>query len=305
MTRRSRRREAVAIPLFLLTLPLLVAAAPAAPAASQKQPPQRAADAEANDPRLKAEALDMLYELDLSADQLRAIEKLASPGKADPPAKLGKKLRNAVNDLCDALARGDDEKIGDLQDKVDELSDAANIDDPYVEPSDVARNNATGAVKLLTASQLANLVSMYADDIEGPAETLIDAMDDARSSENEADYKDVRSDTVEEVVALVKGPAVKDAKLADAVGAFLDRARMLNDADYKSKTAALEDEARKIVGPVDPMTALGHWIEQEFAHLLSNPQLIEAIHARIKHAGEPGGGRVNEPVVFRDAKEQT
>ena len=290
----SRRPRAAALIASLLIIPFLIAAAPT----SQRQQPRQLG--EANDPRLRAEALDMLYELDLNADQLRALEKLAAPGKADPPARLGKKLRSAVNDLCDALARGDDDKIADLQDKVDELSDAANIDDAYVEPSDAAKSNAAGAIKLLTAGQLASFIAVYADDVQGPAELLIDAMDDARGGGNDAEYKDLRADTADEVVALTRGPAARDAKLADAVGTFLDRVRKLSDADYKSKHDALEDEARKIVGPVDPMTALHHWVEEEFAHLLSNPELGEAVHARIKHAGEhKGGDHEVQPVALR------
>jgi hypothetical protein len=209
-----------------------------------------------------------------------------------------------VNDLCDALARGDDDKIADLQDKVDELTDAANIDDAYVEASDSAKHNAGGAMKLLTAGQLANFIAVYADDIQGPAEVLIDAMDDARGGgENDAEYKDLRADTADEVIALAKGPTAKDAKLADAVGGFLDRVRKLSEADYKSKHDALEDEARKLIGPVDAMTALQHWVEDQFASLLSNPELGEAVHARIKHAGEHngGGGGDAQPVASRDS----
>jgi len=278
MIARPRHRIATTLCLLISFL-----AAAAAPSSQQREP--RQAD-EQSDPRLKADALDMLYELNLTADQLKAVEKLAAPGKTDPPPKLGRKLRNAVNELCDALARGDDEKIADLQDKVDELSDAANVDDAYVTPSEAAKTKAAEVTNLLTASQLANFIAVYADDVQGPAEVLVDAMDDARGGGNESEYKDLRSETVEEVIALVKGPAAKDDKLADAISGFLDRVHKLNEADYKTKHAALEEEARKLIGPVDPVTALRHWLEEEFATLLSNPQLPDAIHARLPHAGE-------------------
>jgi Spy/CpxP family protein refolding chaperone len=281
----ARHRTAIVI-AWIVALPLFVTAATAAAPASQRQP--RQAD-EQNDPRLKAQALDTLYELNLTADQLKAVEKLAAPTKADPQPKLGRKLRNAVNDLCDALAKGDDEKIADLQDKVDELTDAANVDDAVVELSDTAKTKAADVTSLLTAAQLANFIAVYADDVQGPAELLIETMDDARGGGDDAEYKDLRSDTVDEVIALTKGVAAKDEKLADAVAAFLDRVHKLSDADYKARHTALEEEARKLVGPLDPVTVVRHWVEEEFATLLSNPQLADAIHARLPHAGEHGG----------------
>jgi hypothetical protein len=287
MTARHRHRTAIVIG-GVVAFAIFTTAAFAAAPASQRQP--RQAD-EQNDPRLKAQALDTLYELNLTADQLKGVEKLAAPGKADPPPKLGRKLRNAVNDLCDALAKGDDEKIADLQDKVDELSDVANVDDAVVERSDAANAKAADVTNLLTAAQLANFIAVYADEVQGPAELLIDTMEDARGGgADEAAYKDLRTDTVNEVVALSQGPATKDSKLADAVGGFLDRVRKLNDADYKAKHAALEEEARKLIGPLDPVTVVRHWVEEEFAILLSNPQLPQAIRARLPHAGEHGGG---------------
>ena len=294
-TMTARHRIAIVI-AWIVAIPLITIATRAAAPASQRQP--RQAD-EQTDPRLKAQALDTLYELNLTADQLNAVEKLAAPAKADPPPKLGRKLRNAVNDLCDALAKGDDEKIAELQDKVDELSDAANVDDAVVNLSDTSKTRAAEVTNLLTAAQLANFIAVCADDVQGPAELLIDTMDDARNGAggagggDDAEYKDLRSDTVDEVIALTKGVAAKDDKLADAVGGFLDRVHKLNDADYKAKHAALEEEARKLIGPLDPVTVVRHWVEEEFATLLSNPQLADAIHARLPHAGEHGGGGGN------------
>src|SRR5262245_1237681 len=93
-----------------------------------------ASPALATDLRLRADALDTLYELNLSPDQLRALSKIAST-TADKPApdpKLGPKLKNALIEYCTAMVKGDDEKVSELADKVDQLEEKSDLDDPDV-----------------------------------------------------------------------------------------------------------------------------------------------------------------------------
>jgi hypothetical protein len=233
---------------------------------------------------LRAQAATTIYDLDLREDQLHALQKLATntAGKPDgQPPRLGPKLRPLVAELCTALAKADDDKVSDLEDKVDEMKDQANIDEPYVPATEAAKAKAADVSKLLTAAQVANFISMNSDDIAGPSETLIDAMDDARGG-SDSDFDDVKSDTADEVVMLARGNE-KDAKLADSVGTFLTKVRKMSDADYKAKRAELEGEAHKLVGTIDPFVSLRHWCESEFADLLSNPELPGAIRARLDH----------------------
>ena len=55
--------------------------------------------------------------------------------------------------------------------------------------------------------------------------------------------------------------------------------RDLSDDQIINKRAALEASAGQIIGDVPPMDVLNHWMENETAELLSNPQLPEAVEA--------------------------
>jgi len=233
---------------------------------------------------LRAQAATTIYDLELREDQLHALQKLATNTAGKPegqPPKLGPKLRTAVAELCAALAKADDEKVSDLEDKVDQMKEDANIDDPTVETTDAAKSKAADVSKLLTTAQLASFVATNSDEISGPADSLIEAMDDARDG-SDSDFNDVKADAANEVVMLVHGWD-KDPKLADGVDSFLTKVRKMSDAEYKAKHDALADEARRLVGTVDPFVALKHWCEAEFADLLSNPELPGAIRARLDH----------------------
>jgi hypothetical protein len=241
--------------------------------------------APAADLRLRADALDSLYELSLSPDQLKSLAKIASTTAAKEPAepKLPPKLRNALQDWCNALIKGDDDKISELQDKVEELEDKADLDDPDVTTTDAAKKKAADFESLLTVGQLANFIALRSDDVIGPGELLIESIDEAKSDSDE-DYKDLRADVVEQVSILAHGFAADTDKMGEKAGTFLDRVRKLSDADLKSKRHDLEEEAKHLAGNLDHFTALKHWTESELADLLSNPELVGAINAMEAHA---------------------
>jgi hypothetical protein len=241
--------------------------------------------ARAGDLRLRADALDTLYELNLSPDQLRALEKIATTtaAKPVPEPKLGQKLRNALNDYCAALVKGDDEKISELADKVDQLEEKSDLDDPEVTTTDAAKKKSADAMALLTAGQLASFIAMHSDEVVGPGELVIESMDEARS-DPDADYKDLRADVVEQVSQLVHGFGPDTDKAGEKAGVFLDRVRKLSDADLKAKRHDLEGEAKHIAGNIDAFVTLKHWTESELADLLSNPELPGAISAMEAHA---------------------
>jgi hypothetical protein len=53
----------------------------------------------------------------------------------------------------------------------------------------------------------------------------------------------------------------------------------LTDDQILAQHASLEASAKKVIGDVPPMDILSHWLENETAELLSNPQLPQAIEA--------------------------
>ena len=194
-------------------------------------------------------------------------------------ARLGPNLHKALNDLCLALAKSDDDHIDALQEKVDQIEEKANIDDPVIEPTDAARSRAEAVIKLLTPGELANLIAMHSDEIQSPAETLIAAFDDQHGDSDE-DFKPEQADTVREVVELTKG-FEGDKRLADQVGDLLAKAHKLSDADFKTQREALNAEARRICPVLDSFVVMKHWTLREFADLLSNPELPTAIEMRL------------------------
>src|SRR6185437_8556799 len=219
---------------LLACIPLLVAAGPAPVL------------------RLKVMALDAIYEMNLTPDQLHALAKLAAGAAekpTEPPPRLGQNLHKTLVELCDALARGDDNKISELQDKADELQEQSKLDDPTIEPTDAGRKRSADLIKMLTPGELANFISMHSDEIEGPAETLIESFDDLHADSDD-DFKDDLSDTVHEVVELARG-FEGDKRLADDVSDLLTKMHKLNTAQFKSQRPALEQQAQTICGQLD------------------------------------------------------
>ena len=264
---------------FLLTgiivvVPIIAAAAPAPPATG--------------DLRLRAEALSALYDLNITPDQLRALAKIASETAAKPPApvRLPPKLHKALTEWCAAMIeRADEEKLGQLEDKVDELEDSLDIEDPQVETTDAARRRAADVGKLISARQLASFIAARSDDVVSPSEVLIEAMDDVREGTDE-DYKDLRDETVKEIVALAPGNEADGDKIGEKAAAFLDGIRKMSAGDFKAKRHELEEEARRMGAHVDAFTALHHWADRSFAEMLSNPELGAAISAMESHASK-------------------
>ena len=228
--------------------------------------------------RLRAEALDLIHEMNLTPAECQSLEKVAdgAAGKVDKPERLGQPLRQALNQLCDALARADEERIGELQDKVDELADKADLDDPWVDITDAAKKKAPDALKLLNAAQLTSLIAVGEGEIAGPAETLIDSLDEVRGGSDE-DFKDSAREITDDVVVLANGFDADKSGLGEKVSAYLSRVHKLSDDEFKSKRHDLEEEARKIVGASDAFVVLRHWSEREMAELLSNPELTVAL----------------------------
>jgi len=253
--------------ILLACLPFLVAAAPPA-----------------GDLRLKAMALDAVYEMNLSPDQLHALSKLsagAAEKPANPPPRLGQNLHKALTDLCDALAKGDDEHVSELQDKVDELEDQSKLDDATIEPTDTGRKHSADLIKMLTPGEIASFIAMHSDEIEGPAETLIESFDDLHA-DSEDDFKDDAPDTIREVVELASG-FEGNKKLADQVEELLTRMHKLSDAEFKSQRGELEQQAHTICGQLDSFMVIKHWVQEQFAELISNPELPSAIDMRLKN----------------------
>jgi hypothetical protein len=284
------RRACMGWAVFVLVAAVLQTQTRAAPKPARPKPPEPppaapavAAPADLNELSLRLIAMETLYELDLSPAQLAALRTGAAACgqvKTRAAAKGTPKLAAAMKDLYAAMAGQDHEKVGQLREQVADLSDDEAVDlDDEVTTTDAARGRAPQVLKLLKAGQVAAYLADHADELADPAELLIDALAEIR--EPDADDPDGEiHDTAEMVGILVAGmDAAKAKAVSDEATAWLKAGKELAADAYAARHEALVQSAHKIAGDVPPMVVLTHWMENELAELLSNPQLTGAIDA--------------------------
>jgi hypothetical protein len=240
--------------------------------------------ADLNDLSLRATALTVLYELDLSLEQLRQLRTVASGAAESRPRAAAEgtdALADALKDLYEALLKGDDtDTIAELRQKVSELQDDDAVDlDDDVQPTPAARRAASLALKKIKASQLAAYISEHADELTDPIEQMNDALGDLRDGDNDDPDAEIEQ-TASEVGALVAGADAQKAKeIAGQVQAWLESGRKLTADEFDRLATTRAEVAKKIVGELDPLMVVGHWLDNNIAVFLSNPQLDGAIDA--------------------------
>jgi hypothetical protein len=273
----THRPRTVATLLLLFALPTAHPAHAAEP--SQQQP--------LNEIYLEVSALSTLYDLDATPDQLKALHSLAadtvSKKPLPPSPHPGKPYRSALTALRDSYVKADDNEIGDCDERLANLEEKMdNPPDPHVDITDAARQKTRDALKLFTPSQLANYISAHTDDAPDPAGTLLDALDTVRNQPDKA-FNTTRKQTADDVASLLAGPdSDKRKSLSDQVISLLDKAHSLSDDEFKTQKPDLEKQAHKLADPPDPAAVLTHWLHRDMAELLSNPQLPNALSARMK-----------------------
>jgi hypothetical protein len=253
--------------------------------AAPPKPPPIATPADLNDLSMRVRAMEALYELDLSPAQMTVLRGMAGmTGVADvrqrTAAKGTAKLTSTLKDLHEALARDDVEKVSDLRVALDDAEDDDAVDlDDDVKATEASRSRAADALKMLKAGQIAAYLAEHADEVTDPVELMIDALAEIRDPDAE-DVDAEIADTADEVGRLVAGvDAAKAKALSERVTVWLKNAKALKDEEYAARRDALEAAARRIVGEVAPMQVLTHWLENEMADLIANPQLTGAIDA--------------------------
>ena len=267
--------------LVLLVCVLVSPAASAAPKPKPKPSLQVALPADLNDLSMRVTALETLYEFDFTVEQLNALKTMASDTAqkdARTPAKGNAKLLQAFKDLHAALLKGDDDKIGELKDQLDELKDDEEVDlDDDVDPTDSARAKTPEFLKKIKASQIAAYLAVHADELSDPAEQMIDSLTEQRSGDSNDPEGDAQ-DAADDIAHLVAGlDAAKGKEISDQVVAWFKANRELKEEEFNARKPSLEESARKIVGELPAMTIISHWLDYEIATLMSNPQLGGAI----------------------------
>jgi hypothetical protein len=233
------------------------------------------------------QGLSTLQDLDLTDEQLKslataaeqtAMDLAAAPAIASNPSPA---YHSALLALRDALAAADDDKIGDAQDKVDDLREKLKIPPlPLLPPTDAANTKSRSILRLLSSGQIADYLAMHADDVPDAGDTLQDALDQCHDG-SQADYAGLRDQAAAQVALLAAGADERATEVVTKrVCDLLDRARQMSPDEFESHRAEFDRAARAITRAIDSFEALHRWMLNQIAVLLSNPQLTQILDMR-------------------------
>jgi hypothetical protein len=269
-------------PRRLLPLIALILATPRVGSAADEK-------TDANVLSLQVTALEMLHRFQSSPEQLEAflkVAKTAAPkAAARKPAKVSPKFLKTLIEVRDAYVKGDEDAIADKSAELDELRDKDNPDlDDDVDLTDVARKAAPSGLKLFTPRQVVLYLSEFSEEFPDPLEKITETFDEARTLKGK-DWDESRDTVAEQVGWLVGGlDAAAEAKVKKQVAELLDRVQKMTDAEYKAKKDDLTDAAKAITASVGPVDVIRNFMERSVAELLSNPQTVTVLEARLKKA---------------------
>ncbi len=240
------------------------------------------------DRELEITALLALHHFKLTSAQLKKLQEIAAETAGKPrarkPGTASEEYREVQAALRAALVDNvDDEQIDELEERLDGLRDAEQPDlDAEVDVTEAARRRVPEVLRHLTAPQLASYVANNADEIHDPLEQLTAAFVKA-GVVTEQTWKKMREEVAGEVGRLVGGINEDRAeRVAEQALALLDRARGLSAEQFKKLRPELERKARELAGRADALAVLRHSTEYALAELLSNPQLANALKARLE-----------------------
>jgi hypothetical protein len=192
--------------------------------------------------------------------------------------------KQVLEDLHAALVLATDEdQIDNLYDQYDQLnqSDKPKFDDDF-EISEAARKAVPKILRQFKSGQVAGLLSYKVDELVDPQDRLFAAFEEVRKASNE-EWQSVRDDAARDVGYLTAGlDGPKDKRICEKAASLLDKARKLNDEEFKTQRAELEKQAKSLIGDLGPMDVLRHAVEYDLGRLLSNPRLAEALKQRLK-----------------------
>jgi hypothetical protein len=241
--------------------------------------------------QLQVDLLRMLYDLSATPVQLRELQAMSSntlaadtEQPAEARAKAAPNFAEALTALHSALLSGNDDSIDAAETKVDDLADKYSLDEVDVEPTAAARSKAEAALALFNANQIAGYLAEYSDDVEDPAQVLVDAIGDCRGLGAPA-FAAMRQTVGSKVGLLVAGlDTARAGTISRQVVDLLDKAHAGKAPEFAKIRADLESNARQIVGNVSAFDVLHHFMLGRMASLLSNPHLHAMLTLRLQNA---------------------
>jgi hypothetical protein len=229
--------------------------------------------------------LQVLHSLQPTLAQLEILEKAAATTMQKPPPrkviKVTDKYRKSLMAMRDALLSGDEDKIEEASEALDEVRDKEESDFDEIEVTDDARKEAPKVLRLFSAKQVAQYVGGL-EDFPDPMDRIREAIDQSQKRTGK-DWMSYRDDVAYQVGWLVAGlDSDNEEKLREKVTTLLNKAAGLGKKDFSKKRVELLKSARTIVGKVGPTDVIRNFMERLFAETLSNHRLTTVIAAKKK-----------------------
>jgi hypothetical protein len=265
---------------------LLIPPSPPKPDGLRPEPPEP--ETPVHEVSLEVQALRGLYQFHLTPEQMRWLRELAKetsqPERDRGKAKASADFRRTLVSLRSAfVADEDDERIGGLEDQLDQLAESEDpqIDDA-VEVTAAARRRAPEVLRRLKPTQLADFLAARAGEVYDPEDRLVESLEKVRGMDRE-EWKATRDTLADDLGwALAGTDAARAGRVADQAVGLLSRARGLTEDEFKARREELEKEARALSAQATAEEVLRHLAERAVAQLLSNPRLDAALRARLK-----------------------
>jgi hypothetical protein len=202
-------------------------------------------------------------------------------------ADVTPEYKKTLIDLRAVLIAGDEDKINELSDQLEELAkdDDPDIDDA-VDISDESRKLAPKLLNHFDANLVVHYLASYGKDFPVPFRMMNRTMrtDGKGKKPSPEQWKEIRAAVANDVAWQVAGLDLKEqVKVRDEVLKLLDRAYALSNEDLIKQQAELRSAIAKITGKATPLDVIRHVMEQDLAEMLSNPRLLSAVEARLQY----------------------
>jgi hypothetical protein len=202
-------------------------------------------------------------------------------------ADVTPEYKKTLIDLRAALIVGDEDKINELSDRLEELAkdDEPDIDDA-VDISDESRKLAPKLLPSFDANLVVGYLASYGKDFPVPFRMMFRTMrlDGKGKKPSPEQWKEIRTAVANDVAWSVAGLDLKEqAKVRDEALKLLDRAYGLSNEELLKQQAELRPAITKITGKASPLDVIKHVLEQDLGEMLSSPRLLPAVEARLQY----------------------
>jgi hypothetical protein len=252
--------------------------------------------ADVNALSMEVAALRTLHLLQAGPDQMRGV-KLWGRGTAQQPrqraeANVSANYRKVLTELRGAFIAGQEDRINELTDQLDELTKAEQPDlDDAVEITALARRNAPQLLKWFDTARVVNYLAAYGKDFPAPFQLMLQTMhlDGKGKKPTPEQWKEIRAFVIQEMSWQIGGLDLgRQEQIGGQVARLLDRAYAVSPEEMPRQKVELRKAIARITDQAGPTDIIKHVIEQDLAELLANPRLMPAVEARLEYLKKSG-----------------